>query len=58
MPQKPAGPRIDPHVSEPMANGTSPAATAEPEPLDEPPLHASRFHGLMPGPVNEACGWR
>ena len=41
-----------------MANGTSPADTAEPEPLDDPPLHAFAFHGLMPGPVNEAFGWR
>ena len=54
----PAGERMEPHVSEPMANGTSPAATAEPEPLDDPPLHASRFHGFTPGPVNAALGWR
>src|SRR5215472_11167380 len=52
------GPRIEPHVSEPMANGTQPAPTAEPEPLDDPPLHASGPHGEMPGPVNEAFGWR
>ena len=41
-----------------MAKGTSPAATAEPEPLEEPPLQASAPHGEMPGPVNEAFGWR
>src|SRR5690242_783255 len=58
MPQLPAGERIEPHVSEPIANGTSPAATAEPEPLEEPPLQASRPHGLIPGPVNAALGWR
>ena len=28
---------IEPDVSEPIANGTRPAATAAPEPLDEPP---------------------
>ena len=49
-----AGERIEPQVSEPMANGTRPAATAEPEPLEEPPLHASGRHGLTPGPVNAA----
>ena len=58
MPQLPAGDRMEPHVSEPSANGTSAAATAEPEPLEEPPLQASGLHGLMPGPVNEASGWR
>jgi len=30
---------IDPHVSLPMANGTSPAATAEPLPELLPPDH-------------------
>jgi hypothetical protein len=29
---------MDPHVSLPMANGTSAAATAAPGPLDDPPL--------------------
>jgi len=53
-----AGARIEPHVSEPIANGTSPAPTAEPEPLDEPPLHASGDQGEIPGPVNDAFGCR
>ena len=44
-----AGPRIEPPVSEPSAAGTSPAATAAPEPLDEPPVKCSRFHGLRAG---------
>src|SRR2546427_261169 len=35
-PQKDDGHRIDPQVSEPMANGTRPAATAAPAPDDEP----------------------
>src|SRR5262245_8209007 len=45
---------IEPDVSEPIANGTSPAPTATPEPLDEPPLHDFSSHGLSPGPVNDA----
>src|SRR5262245_3954418 len=52
------GPRTEPQVSEPIAKGTQPAPTAEPEPLEDPPLHASDAHGEMPGPVKEAFGWR
>src|SRR5438876_10651629 len=48
-PQCDAGPRMEPPVSEPSANGASPAATAAPEPLDEPPVKCSRFHGLRAG---------
>src|SRR5262245_54826160 len=47
-----------PQVSVPMANGTSPAATADPEPLELPPLHCDGFHGLRPGPVRLAFAWR
>ncbi|HWK90030.1 MAG TPA: hypothetical protein VNP72_08535 [Longimicrobium sp.] len=53
-PEKAAGVVMDPHVSEPMAKGTSPAATAAPGPLDEPPLQYSGFHGVRPGPVKDA----
>src|SRR5687768_16943409 len=53
-PENAAGVTIDPEVSLPMANGTSPAATAAPGPLDEPPDQYSRFHGVRPGPVNDA----
>src|SRR5215475_11161468 len=49
MPHSAAGPRIEPPVSEPSAAGTNPAATAAPEPLDEPPVKCSRFHGLRAG---------
>ena len=49
---------MEPHVSEPIAKGTRPAATADADPLDEPPLQASGPHGEMPGPVKEAWGWR
>jgi hypothetical protein len=37
-PQKCAGIRIEPPVSEPSAAKVSRAATAEPEPDDEPPV--------------------
>src|SRR5688572_3510609 len=57
-PQYVAGPRIEPQVSEPIANGRIPAPTAEPEPLEEPPLHAAALHGETPGPVNEAFACR
>src|ERR1044072_8292043 len=46
VPQKCAGMRIEPPVSEPSANGTSRAPTAEPEPDDEPPVMRERSHGL------------
>ena len=37
MPHQAAGSRTEPPVSVPMATGARPAATATPEPLDEPP---------------------
>src|SRR5881392_789016 len=46
-PQKAAGWRIEPPVSEPSANKTSPAATAAADPPDEPPGTVSRFHGFF-----------
>src|SRR5205085_11091533 len=48
-PHNEAGPRIDPPVSDPSAIGTSPAATAAPEPLEEPPVKCARSHGLRAG---------
>src|SRR6476659_9398898 len=45
-PQKCAGMRIEPPVSEPSAAGTSRAATADPDPEDEPPVICAGFHGL------------
>src|ERR671924_403144 len=48
-PHKEAGPRIDPPVSDPSAIGTSPAATAAPEPLEEPPVKWARFQGFRAG---------
>src|SRR4029434_10503794 len=49
MPQSDAGPRIEPPVSEPSATGTMPAATAAPDPDEEPPVKRARFHGLRAG---------
>ena len=56
-PQLLDGESIEPQVSEPMANGTSPAATAAPDPLDDPPVQRSLSQGLRGGPVKEALGW-
>src|SRR2546428_12446695 len=47
---------IEPDVSEPIAKGTRPAPTAEPEPLDDPPDQCSLFQGLRPGPWSDALG--
>ena len=54
MPQYADGVTMDPDVSDPSANGTSPAATALPEPLDEPPDQHDVSQGFRPGPNNEA----
>jgi hypothetical protein len=53
-PQKFDGQRIEPQVSVPIPNGTSPAPIAAPVPDDEPPAQRSRFHGLRIGPCSEA----
>src|SRR5438477_3624117 len=53
-PQNDDGVRIEPEVSLPIANGTSPAPTAAPGPLDDPPDQNSGFQGERPGPVNDA----
>ena len=45
-PQYDAGIRIDPPPSPAPAIGTIPAATAEAEPPDEPPLLCFKFQGL------------
>src|SRR5260370_21123016 len=54
-PQNALGVRMDPEVSEPSANVTSPAAVATPEPLDDPPAQRVRSHGFIAGPVAEAA---
>lgn len=48
-PQWNAGPRVDPLVSEPTVTRTSPAATAAPEPDDEPLGTCSSLHGFLAG---------
>ncbi len=47
---------MEPEVSEPIAKGTRPAATAAPEPLEEPPDQRVRSHGFRPGPVKRGGG--
>src|SRR6185295_6173249 len=56
MPQKLDGQMIEPHVSEPRAKPVSAAATAAPEPDDEPQLHLPVSQGLRAAPVAEAHG--
>ena len=46
MPQNDAGPRIEPPVQEPSEPMHSPADTAVPEPLLDPPGMCSRFQGF------------
>ena len=55
-PQLAEGPRMDPEVSEPIPNGTNPAATAMPVPLDDPPDQCPGFQGFLPGPCRDAEG--
>jgi hypothetical protein len=52
-PQKDAGIRMDPPVSLPSASGTTPAATAAPDPPLDPPVMRERSHGLAVGPHAE-----
>src|SRR5581483_8693512 len=50
-PQHAAGIRIEPPPSDPVAAGTSPAATAAAEPPDDPPGVRVRSHGLRVTPL-------
>jgi hypothetical protein len=54
-PQKLAGMRTDPPPSLPSENGPMPAATAAPDPADEPPEVRSRRHGLAVGSASGVC---
>jgi hypothetical protein len=47
VPHHDEGMRMEPPVSVPRAAKQSPAATATPEPLDEPPVLLPAFQGLM-----------
>src|SRR5204863_7145057 len=53
MPQRAAGCRIDPPVSEPSANGAMPAATATADPPLDPPGIRSSAQGLRVTPNAE-----
>ncbi len=52
-PQRAAGCLIEPPVSDPSAQGASPAATAAADPPDEPPGTRAGSHGLNVGPYAE-----
>src|SRR5215471_5359436 len=54
-PQKCAGNRIEPPVSEPSAAQARRAATAAPDPEDEPPVILSGSHGFRAGPRCSLC---
>ena len=49
MPHHAAGPRIDPPVSLPIAPMHNPAATATPDPDDDPDGSSEMSHGLRAG---------
>src|SRR5215467_3896770 len=52
-PQRVLGDEIEPSVSDPIANATHPAATAEAEPAEEPLDPCAGFHGLRVLPPNQ-----
>src|SRR5271165_558086 len=54
MPQNAEGQTIEPHVSVPIANPASPAATIAPEPDDDPQVQQLVSQGFLPAPCNEA----
>src|SRR5688572_1610469 len=55
IPLAAAGRRTEPPVSEPSAPNTQRAATAAPEPLDEPPVMHAGFHGFLQSPQCSLC---
>ena len=57
MPEKAAGPRMEPPVSEPSEPTHRPAASAAPDPLLEPPGIWSRFQGLRAGGKRWPGNW-
>jgi hypothetical protein len=56
-PQKAAGYWIEPQVSDASVKGSSPAATAVAEPLEEPPDHRETSQGVRPTVRNLAPSW-
>ena len=55
IPHSAAGRRIDAPVSEPSAAKLARAATAAPDPLDDPPVMCAVFHGLRTWPKCVLC---
>src|SRR5215471_20462451 len=53
QPQRVLGEEIEPRVSDPIANATHPAATADAEPADDPLEPCAGFHGLRVFPPNQ-----
>src|SRR5271157_4218458 len=53
-PQKADGHTIEPHVSVPMANPASPAATIAPDPEDEPQVQQLVSQGFLVSPCSDA----
>src|SRR5438270_5339463 len=53
-PHQDDGQIMEPRVSDPSAHAANPAATTAPDPLDEPHVQHSVFHGFLQGPVKEA----
>ena len=55
MPEKEDGMRMEPPMSDPVARMDSPAASAAPEPPEEPPGVSSVFQGLRVTPHSLEC---
>src|SRR4029077_6945052 len=57
VPQRVDGEEIDPSVSLPMGNPTSPAAVADAGPADDPLEPLSTFHGFLVVAPNQMSPW-
>src|SRR5699024_12132106 len=55
VPVKAAGSLVEPAMSEAVARGANPAASAAAEPPDDPPGESSRFQGLRVTPHIGEC---
>src|SRR5262245_9062806 len=56
-PQRPDGLKIDPLVSVPIANPTSPPAVADPGPADDPLEPSAGLPGFLVCPPNQRSPW-
>ncbi len=50
VPHSADGTRMEPPVSVPRASGTIRAASADPDPVDDPPVHRSASQGFRTAP--------